>query len=82
MTPLFAGSSIDDFVGHYTQLPDLSRYVALGYNKTRLLEVFEDFIGVVDAIVKSEVKLPCCLANQKTKITAYVEQYLFMRTYP
>jgi len=79
---VYTGASVNEFISYYAHMPDVWKYATECYNGTKLLQVFKDFIHAINITVKSDVKLPSTLIDQRSKVVNYIEQYIFMKAYP
>ena len=81
-TILKKGKSIEKFLDYYKTMPNISRVISDRFNETKLLQIYKDFIKVINCIVRDDIELPSCINDQRRKIVEYIEQYLFMELYP
>ena len=79
---LFKGNSIQDFIVIYGNMPDISTLVVNRNNDTHLLQLFKDFVKLIEHVVKKEMKLPRLNDDQKDRIILYIERHLFLKLYP
>lgn len=78
---LFKGNSIQDFIVIYGNLPDISLLVANRDNSTHLLQLFRDFLRLIDHVVMTDMHLPMLNDEQKEKAIEYIERHLFLKLY-
>ena len=78
---LFRGSCIQDFIVIYGNLPGIASLVTLKDNSTHLLELFKDFLELIERMMKDDKSLQMFSNSQKEKAIIYIEKHLFLKLY-